>query len=78
MLPRLTWLNYLYLGYIVVAVYFGKILDLPEVLAKATPFGNVIQYPMEELEFTSTWILLGIFIILSGIGFIAYRNRDLM
>lgn len=77
-LPRLTWLNYLYLGYIVVAVYFGKILDLPEVLAKATPFGNVIQYPMEELEFTSTWILLGIFIILSGIGFIAYRNRDLM
>ncbi len=76
--PKYTWINYLYLGYTFVAVYFGKILDLPEILAKVTPFGNVVKYPLEELEMTSSIILIGIFVVLSVVGFLGYRKRDLL
>ncbi len=78
LLPKFTWLNYVYLGYTFVAVYFGRLLDLPEIMGKITPFGHIPSYPLEELEFSKIFILLGIFVALSVLGFLGYRKRDLL
>lgn len=76
--PKFTWLSYVYLGYTFVSVYFGRLLDLPEIMGELTPFGHIVSYPLEDLEITKTFILLGIFIILSLVGFWGYRKRDLL
>lgn len=76
--PKFSWLNYLYLGFAFIAVYMGKLLDLPEILAYITPFGNVISYPLEEINMTSSVIMIGLFIVLSIIGFFGYKSRDLI
>lgn len=76
LIPKFHWLSYVYLGYTFVVVYLGRLLDFPEILEKITPFGYVSNYPLEEIDKRALIIQLGIFVIMSIIGFVAYRNRD--
>lgn len=75
--PKFAWINYLFLGYNFMIVYMGRLLDFPQILEDLTPFGNVVQYPLEALTWTSSLVMLGLFVVFSVVGFIGYRKRDL-
>lgn len=77
LVPKLTSLAYIYLGYSFIAVYFGTIAGFPEWIRKLTPYGYVSGHPLEEINWTNQAVLLVIFVLLTIIGFISYRKRDL-
>lgn len=76
-MPRLTSLTYVYLGYSFIAVYFGKIAGFPEWFKALTPYGYISGHPLEDINWTNQIVLLIIFILMTSIGFISYRKRDL-
>lgn len=77
LLPKYTWLSYLYLGYSFTVLYLGRVLDFPEILEKLTPFGILPNYPLEELDYGMVLILLALSLVLCGIGMYGYRKRDI-
>ncbi len=76
-LPRITSLIYVYLGYSFLVVYLGKLLDIPSWTLSLTPFGSIPAYPIEEVNWNKLIILVVISVFLTIIGFISYRKRDI-
>ena len=76
-LPQGTSLIWLYLGYSFLVVYLGGLLDFPEWLANLSPYGNVPQLPVEEMNYLSLLIVTAIAIVLTIIGFMGYNKRDI-
>lgn len=75
--PRLSSLTWLYLGFTFFIVYLGDMLQLPEWMGKLTPFAYIPQLPIEELRIINLVILTGLGILLTGLGFIGYNNRNI-
>ena len=75
--PRLTGLTWLYLGYSFIVVYLGGLLQFPEWMSNLSPFGHIPQLPVEDMDFMKAAVLTIISIILVVIGFIGYQNRDI-
>ena len=75
--PSRASLAYAYLGIAFFLVYLGTVAQLPAWTEKLSPFGYIPRLPIEA----QTWLplagLTGIFIVLSILGFIGYRKRDL-
>lgn len=76
-MPKFTGLTWLYLGYSFFVVYMGDMLQVPEWMAKITPFGHIPQIPMEDIEIEKMLILILIAITLIIAGFIGYNRRDI-
>lgn len=76
--PERTSFVWIYLGYSIFAVYLGRLLSFPDWVGKLTPFGHIPQIPLEELNWNNLIILSGIAIILTTVGFIRYRKRDMV
>lgn len=76
-IPRLTGLVWLYLGYSFFVVYMGEMLQLPKWMAELSAFGHIPQLPVEEVNTASIAILVIIAIILIVAGFIGYNKRDI-
>lgn len=76
--PKHHWLSYLYLGYSFFTVYFGRLMDIPEFVEKTSPFGIIPTYPLEDLNYGISAILMGIFVLFTFIGMVSYRKRDLI
>ncbi|WP_242846923.1 ABC transporter permease [Clostridium aceticum] len=76
-LPSATSLTWLYLGYSFFVVYLGGLLQFPNWLSKLSPFGNIPQVPVEDLNFTNFFIITAIAVVLMVTGFIGYNNRDI-
>lgn len=75
--PGRTSLSWLYLGYSFFVVYLGRILQLPEWLAKLSPFGHTPQYPVEEVAFSTMATLTIIAMAISIVGIWGYKRRDI-
>ena len=75
-LPKLTSLVWIYIGFSLFAVYLGGMLDLPTWVAKISPFGHIPAYPTEEISFLVLGVLTLIAVVLVGIGFKKYSNRE--
>lgn len=76
-IPKLTGITWLLLGYSFFVVYLGQMLKLPEWMANLSPYGHIPQLPVEEISYLSLTILSLIAIVLTVIGFIGFRNRDI-
>ncbi|MEM5396487.1 tetronasin resistance protein [Staphylococcus gallinarum] len=76
--PRLGKLTYAYLGYNFAINYFGGILDLPDWFSKTALFNWLPQMPKESFEIMPFTIMTLISIILIILGYVGYRNRDLI
>ncbi|GEK89471.1 ABC-2 type transport system permease protein [Alkalibacterium putridalgicola] len=76
-LPKLTSLAWLYLGFVFVNLYFGELFDFPEWLSNLSAFHYVPEIPIEDWSWTVFLSLTGAAIILSVIGFIGFRRRDI-
>ncbi|KIL53054.1 ABC transporter permease [Jeotgalibacillus campisalis] len=77
LVPSLTSLSLLYLGYSFFIVYLGGMMQFPEWLSSLSPFGHVPQIPMEDFNLTAVLLLLGVSAILTAAGFAGYRRRDI-
>lgn len=77
LLPGKTAIAYGWLGYSFFSVYLGVVMNLPDWLAKLTPFGYIPRYPVEELELTAPLVLAAMAFAFAGISFAMYRKRDL-
>ncbi|WP_331446071.1 hypothetical protein [Natranaerobius thermophilus] len=75
--PQATVLTWLYLGFSFFVVYLSGILQLPEWLAKLSPFGNIPQLPVEEMNYFSVIVMTVFALVLMIVGFKGYNNRDI-
>jgi ABC-2 type transport system permease protein len=76
-LPKTVSCIWLYLGFSFFVVYLGGILQVPDWLVKASPFGNIPQLPVEEVNVVKMVILTLIALLLTVIGFYGYKKRDI-
>ncbi len=75
--PKITSILWLYLGYSFFVVYLGKLLQAPDWMGKLSPFGNIPQYPVDEINYLTISLLIALAAIVTLIGFIGYRKRDI-
>lgn len=64
------------LGYGVHAL--GRILQFPDWLARLTPFGNVPQLPVEDLDFGRLAVMTVLALALIAVGLRGYSKRDVL
>lgn len=76
--PRLGKVVYIYLAYSFLLNYFGGILDLPEGFSKTAIQSWIPHLPMDDFEAATFITITVISIVLIVIGYIGYRQRDLM
>ncbi|WP_100333518.1 ABC transporter permease [Bacillus alkalisoli] len=74
---RWTNLIWLYLGYSFFVVYLGGMLQAPEWMGKISPFGNVPQIPIADMNWLQIISLLVIALVVSLLGITGFRKRDL-
>ncbi len=75
--PQRAGLIWLYLGYSFFAVYMGGLLQLPEWMINLSPFGNIPQIPVEEMDYAKVALITALALALMVAGFIGYRKRDM-
>lgn len=76
--PKLGKVVYVYLGYSFALNYFGGILDLPEWFSKTAVQSWIPRMPVDKFDGATFIIMSVISIALMVIGYIGYRNRDMV
>ena len=61
--PKFTGLTWLYLIYSFIVVYLGGLLQFPEWLGNLTPFGQIPNIPVEDMDYMKVSILVVIAIV---------------
>lgn len=77
LVPRVTGLSWLYLGYSFIVVYLGGLLQFPDWMSKLSPFGNIPKVPIEDIDFPKISVITVIALVLIMIGFMGYNKRDI-
>lgn len=75
--PKLTGIVWLYFAFCLVDVYLGDLLDLPKWLNNLSVYEHIPLIPGEDVNWFTMTMLFCIAIIINGLGFIGYRNRDI-
>ncbi|MCL2095321.1 MAG: hypothetical protein FWH10_00280 [Oscillospiraceae bacterium] len=78
--PKIKALIWAVFAYSFITVYFGKLLDLPEILPKMTPYGVIPQYTdivSRNIDIKSIIILTAISAVLTVSGVLAFMRRDI-
>lgn len=76
--PRISSITYIYLGYTFFAIYLGKLANLPKWVKELTPFGHIPEFPIEEIKWLNLFVMSIAFLVLTSIGFVLYRRRDIV
>lgn len=76
-LPKASSFVWAYLGFTFIAVYLGRIINIPEWVKMLTPFGYIPELPIDSINYVTLTILTVISIILIFVGFFFYRKRDM-
>jgi ABC-2 type transport system permease protein len=75
--PRNIWFIWIYIGLAFLFVYFGELLSLPDWSIKLSIFSHIPKIPVEKFDLTSISVITFISIIITIIGFIGYKRRDI-
>ncbi|PYF02478.1 ABC-2 type transport system permease protein [Ureibacillus chungkukjangi] len=75
--PKFTGFIWLYVLYTFIVLYMGGLFQLSEVYGNLSPFGHIPKLPIEEMSWTPIIILTAIATVITVIGFIGYKRRDL-
>jgi len=78
-LPKATIAAWAYVVYSLFTLFFGRMMGLPEWLAKTTPFGHVpmLILPDDSVNWLTMAVLTAIAAGLSLLGFVGYGRRDM-
>lgn len=77
LLPDLTSIAWIFLGYSFFSVYMGRVMQFPDWVKKLSPFGYIPQLPLEEINYAVLAVLTAIAVILTAAGFFFYAKRDI-
>jgi ABC-2 type transport system permease protein len=75
--PRLAVLNWVVLGYSVIAAMFGALLKLPSWAIKLSPISATPRLPAAAMNWSMLALLAAIALLLAATGFLTYRRRDI-
>ncbi len=75
--PKFTGFTWLYLIYSFIVVYLGGLLQFPEWLGNLSPFGQIPNIPVEDMDYMKVSILVVIAIVAVVVGFVGYNRRDI-
>lgn len=75
--PRSAGLTWLAVGYSVIIMYFGGLLDLPQWARNISPFAHVPALPATDFAGAPLMWLALIAVVLAGCGLAGLRRRDL-
>ncbi|MDO8150267.1 ABC transporter permease [Isoptericola sp. b408] len=75
--PRLTGLGWALVAYTFVVGMFGQVLDLPDWVYRVSPFDGVPEVFSEESYAGDLALLWGVAVVLTVLGFVGFRRRDL-
>lgn len=74
--PRLSWLVWVVVGWSLLMVWVGAILDLPGWLTGLTPWAPLPRLPTESMGWPPVLLLTGLALLLGALGTAGYRRRD--
>ncbi|MCL2842779.1 MAG: ABC transporter permease [Oscillospiraceae bacterium] len=75
--PSKAAIGYGYLGFSFFTVYMGTLANLPDWVMGLSPFYHIPRLPEEAQTWTPLVVLTGIFALLTVVGLIGYRRRDI-
>jgi len=76
-IPRLSAVVWALLSYSFLMIYFGNLFDVPKLVKRVSPFGNVPLWPVEELNAAPVIILCAVAALFFIAGFVSYKRRDI-
>jgi ABC-2 type transport system permease protein len=76
--PKAAALCWAYFAFAFFSAYLGAAMGMPEGLVKSTPFGWIPQLPLDEVHALTLVILSCIAVVLTLIGSMFYRKRDML
>ena len=76
--PRLTYLAWVALAFCAVVMFFGELLQLPDVVVDVSPFSHLAVAPAEEVRWTPPLVILLVAAAASAAGQLAFRRRDVI
>lgn len=76
-LPRLDWLGWVFLGWVVVVDELGALLKFPHWLLQVSPFAHLPKLPVEPMTWTPVVVITALAAVLLAAGFVGYRRRDM-
>ncbi|GHU34721.1 ABC transporter permease [Clostridia bacterium] len=77
-MPKMIAFVWVVFGYAAFSSIFSRIFDLPDWMAKLSPFGNVPQLPVAEFDAVPLVALTIIAIVLTAVGVWRFNERDLV
>jgi ABC-2 type transport system permease protein len=75
--PKLSALVWAALGYSFIALYMGRVMDVPELIVKITPFGSIPQLPVQEFMAIPLIVLTVTAAALAALGLWRFQERDI-
>ena len=75
--PKAVMLCWAYFTYVFIAGFFGDLLNMPQWATNLSPIGFIPQLPLEEMHFVTLLILTAVATILTVLGLVLYRRRDI-
>lgn len=76
--PRLGWLVWVVVGWSLVMVWVGAVLDLPQWMTGLTPWAPLPQLPAGAMDWPAVLGLTAAGALLMALGVWGYRRRDLV
>lgn len=76
-LPKLTGLVWAGLGFAFVVHYFAELFDMPEWLMGISPYYHIPAMPVDEWSWGIFLTLTAVAVVLSIVGLIGYKRRDI-
>ncbi|HEX6969675.1 MAG TPA: ABC transporter permease [Micromonosporaceae bacterium] len=76
-LPRATGLAWALLGYAVLVVYLGGLLQLPDWMLNLSPYTHIPRLPVDEFTAVPLLVLTALAAGLVALGLLGFRRRDL-
>lgn len=75
--PKLTVGVWIYYAYSFFVIYLGGMLKLEQWTQKISPYGNVPNILIDNINYNTIFIMVLIFISLTTVGYVGYNRRDL-
>ncbi|QDP38961.1 ABC transporter permease [Radiobacillus deserti] len=75
--PKRTSFIWVYVLYSFIVLYLGGLFQFSDWVGNLSPFGYVPQLPVEDFSAIPLVLLSMVFIMLTAVGFIGFRRRDI-
>lgn len=77
MIPKLTWLAWVLVGWTALVLFLGELLGLPDWARALSPLWHVPNVPDASLTATPLIVLTVLVVVLAAAGLLGFRRRDI-